>query len=302
MPTRHIARRILVPLDGSGLATVTIPHLRALATVETEILLLRVVPGPLPVIEIAGGETVPYDEIRKRNLNTCSDYLQTIARELSDVSPHITKLARISTPADEIVRVAEERDIDLVLMATHGRGAVGRLVIGSVANRVAQASTVPVMLIQAQHGRLPQSADHVADYQRIIVPLDGSDRARTALPVAAELARNQNVPIHLVRVIPSEDTMTASLEELNAETAELRTAGIDAGAELLVGATVPSILESIGDGDIVVMTSHGEGGLRHWLMGGVAEKIVTMAESPVVLVPVEERRKLTRLDSKRSTA
>jgi nucleotide-binding universal stress UspA family protein len=225
--------------------------------------------------------------------------------------------------------VVEERAIDMIVMATHGRGAAGRLMAGSVADRVARAASVPVMLVPASGADAEGTASTTARAKRLVVPVDGSDRARSALPIAAFLASMLEAPIHLVRVVPSRDALFASrdaletgefyqrlvyatpvlprpehddayyegycvsLEDaLRAEAGKLHSTGVDTTSELLIGPTAPTLLDEIHRGDVVVMTSHGEGGIRRWMLGSIAEKLVHRATAPVVLVPNAERQAL----------
>jgi nucleotide-binding universal stress UspA family protein len=147
--------------------------------------------------------------------------------------------------------------------------------------------------------------------------MDGSARARAALPVAATLARWQCRPVRLVRCIPSHDALFPSRDPIDPaeEHADYhRYAGwradlvkaLDADARMLppeivrettilTGAPAEAIASEAGPGDIIVIASHGEGGRRPWRLGSVAKRIVGAASAPVVLVPVEERRARKRV-------
>ncbi len=324
--TNRFTRRILVPLDGSDLGACIYPHLRTLASVESQILLLGVVSNPLPIIELA---PIPgYDTARRKEIDDRRAYLRSVARMLRDVTPHITILISAGMPADEILRIADEQAVDLILMPTHRRSTLGQLMLGSVSNRVVQASTVPVMLVSDTNDTTFVEADDCAACHRVVVPLDGSKCARAALPVAIALARTFNATIHLLRVVPTqadffasrdhastamtsavqtpiatsqakrdaayyEDYCGALTDNLRLEAERVRRAGVGASVELLIGEPVPSIVSVLEPGDIIVLASHGQGGVRHWPMGSVAEHLVASAVSPVVLVPAEERRILT---------
>lgn len=61
---------------------------------------------------------------------------------------HVSTLSEVGEPATEIARVAEEKGVDQIVMGTHGRGAVGSLLIGSVAQRVVHLAKVPVLLVK----------------------------------------------------------------------------------------------------------------------------------------------------------
>ncbi len=85
----------------------------------------------------------------------------------------------------------------------------------------------------------------------------------------------------------------ASLEDaLRAEAGKLQATGVQATSELLIGPTAPTLLGEVHRGDVVVMTSHGEGGIRRWMLGSVAEKLIHRATAPAVLVPNAERQAL----------
>jgi nucleotide-binding universal stress UspA family protein len=310
MTVRHTTRRILVPLDGSELGRATIPHLRALATAHSHILLQRVLPargaafGP-------GGSTES-DRQRAEEIERCDTQLRTLAMALRDITPHIAQLTSIGDPVEEIIRVVEAHEIDLILMATRGFSTPERPRADSITSQIAQLATVPVMVLPPNAAAAPVAADGSARYRRIIVPMDGSARARAAIPVAAALARWQRRPVRLVRCIPTHDALFPRRDPIDPAgertdyhhyagwRADLLTA-LDADAAMLPpeivretailsGAPAEAIAGEAGPGDIIVLASHGEGGRRPWRLGSVAKRIVGAAGAPVVLVPVEERR------------
>ena len=143
-------------------------------------------------------------------------------------------------------------------------------------------------------------------FQRIVVPLDGSELAERALPQAEELARLTGAPIHLVRVIDITAPLrysaygwaieTAGLESLlDDERASARAylerigrdvdaRGVAVTTELREGLPARELIETAGSGDLVVMASHGRGGLARWFLGSVAAEVVRRSAAPVVLV------------------
>jgi hypothetical protein len=86
----------------------------------------------------------------------------------------------------------------------------------------------------------------------------------------------------------------AMSDALTADAIGMRAPDVDCAVEVVVGPTVPTIVASLEPDDVIVMASHGEGGVRPWLLGGVAKEMLATAPVPVVLVPVEERRRLTQ--------
>jgi nucleotide-binding universal stress UspA family protein len=145
----------------------------------------------------------------------------------------------------------------------------------------------------------------VVPLARVLVPLDGSPSAEAALPVAAELADLIGLPLSLIRVVES-DAVRATVqagpaaataavrrtadEKLQAEVAiasdvqRLRNRDLAATSEVRTGIPAVELLAAIRPGDLVVMTTHGRGGIRRWLIGSVAEKVVRLAPAPVLLV------------------
>jgi nucleotide-binding universal stress UspA family protein len=311
MTTRHITRRILLPLDGGKLSISALPFLRTLITPESEVLLLRVVPDVSPLMRRLPGRQVEADDVHQQAVRTCEAYLDDVGDGLKGICSQLTTLTRVGHPADEILNVSEEMDVDLILMATHGHGAVGRMMLGSVADRVARSAMMPVMLFRPHPVTRPLSADLDVGLQRVVVPTDGSDHSLEALPVAKELASRLSASIHLVRAISLDDYLdlevdalgreysalldsasalqTTIREELQEHAAPIREEGITATVDVLIGPAASSISEAMTPGDLLVMTSHGEGGVRRWLVGSVAEKLMQQSVAPLVLVPNPDR-------------
>jgi nucleotide-binding universal stress UspA family protein len=140
-------------------------------------------------------------------------------------------------------------------------------------------------------------------YQRVVVPLDGSELAERALPHAEELARLTGAPLHLVRVIDltrspaygafgmyaGADAMAAVEKEMDQgyldQVAQgLSSRGVQATVEILRGPTARTLLGLARPGDVIVMATHGRTGPTRWFLGSVAEEVVRHAPVPVLLV------------------
>ncbi len=146
--------------------------------------------------------------------------------------------------------------------------------------------------------------------RRILVPLDGSELAEAALPVAARLARSAGGTILLARVIRAPAEYEANLastdawipparpEERDEATAYLTRlagwevlAGIPTEIHIRPGPVAPLLLRLIRDEgvDFVVMTSHGRGGLSRWLMGSAATAVARESTAPVLVARANPR-------------
>lgn len=142
-------------------------------------------------------------------------------------------------------------------------------------------------------------------YSRIVVPLDGSDIAEQALDPALEMAQTMQVPLHLVRVldvqisdltpiygaftVPVDTGMFAVERDMAVqyleETARLLEQGGQAVThELRFGPASAGIVDSLQQGDLLVISSHGRSGMSRWFLGSVAESVIRQSTTPVLLI------------------
>lgn len=317
---RPRVRSILVPLDGSKFAEEALPYAAAIGRDHAELVLLEVVPEPQPARGLLGEELLSAEQVRRAYEGGARTRLESARErwlaERSDVRLEIAT----GDPAEQILQVTQQLDTDLIVMATHGLDTFGRWVIGSVADRVARTSPIPVMLIRGEEQQEQEKEGEGPTRPRdgliegFVVPLDGSDLAKLAIPFATELASLLHVPITLVAVsdIPRqltglmaygaafsaqayEDLVAAGraeVEEMLAAAANtVRESGVSVSYRVLDGQGIAeTIAGAAGPNDVIVMTSHGRGGIGRWLLGSVATKLIQIGTVPVVLVPSPGRR------------
>jgi nucleotide-binding universal stress UspA family protein len=149
-------KKILVPLDGSALANQALPHAQMLATsLGAKLILFRAVEEAYTALAVTRTATImvesEYDKqpvvIRQAERDLSKLIEQT---ELHNVHPQIAVEA--GDPAKTIVEYAGANEIDLIVMSTHGRTGLARLVYGSVAEKVLHTATCPVLLIRSAIG------------------------------------------------------------------------------------------------------------------------------------------------------
>lgn len=146
-------RTVLVTLDGSSFAERVLPWVQRVSeTTGAQVLLLVVPEVPDPALYGAMADTV--DELRAQAEVNARRYLDRIAAQLRAAGMPVQALVEGSRPATTILDVAEREQVDLIMLATHGRGGMDRLMLGSVADRVVHHSTAPVLLVPA--GREPE--------------------------------------------------------------------------------------------------------------------------------------------------
>jgi nucleotide-binding universal stress UspA family protein/predicted transcriptional regulator len=295
-----MAQTIIVPLDGSELAETALPWAALLAKQRgLTVTLVRVIPWPdIPAGEF-GGYFSPevYDEVLAAERGTAEEYLGRIRAQM-EPGVQVSTVLREGLAPEGIHDVADEQGAYAVVMASHGRGGVARLVLGSVAERILHQATLPVFLIRAS------SRPRTPALQRILVPLDGSSLAERGLDQARELAA-QGATLVLVRivepvydVIAGDEAATVVNEEATVQAEadaeqylteigqSLAGSGLQTETVMRRGRSANvllSIIESAGV-DAVVMTTHGSSGPTRWLLGSVADEVFRHTERPVFLV------------------
>lgn len=290
-------KRMLVPLDGSELSEVVFPYAKDLAgRLDLGIILLH-------VHNPEEGEAVPLHqayierkvEIMKRQVGEVHKKMGT---GQGGKAVQVRGELVAGYPAEEILRYADENDVGFILMATHGRSGIRRWVLGSVAEKILQASKIPVWLVRAG---VP--AEVVYDkWPRItmLVPLDGSELAEAVLPHVKTLAKQQGIEqmdvvlfgvaepsVGSVYYIPNVPTTLEEMKEYLAKIEKrLKDAGLTVKSEARRGNPAEQIIEYAGENpfNLIVMSTHGRSGLGRWVFGSVADKVLHGASSPVFLV------------------
>ncbi len=147
-------RRVLVPLDGSPLAEAALPHAVAVAGRFGAALTLMQVVTTLPMAAAvdagaaAGAEAMMSVDALEASEEAAQEYLGELSRRPEVEGIQIRRKVVRGRPAREIARAAQEEGVDLIVMSTHGRSGLGRLVFGSVADQVLRESGIPILLVR----------------------------------------------------------------------------------------------------------------------------------------------------------
>ena len=148
--------KIMVPLDGSQLAECALPHVEAITTgcKTTNVVFVRVIepiqlPARLPAQGEFGFQDKDRRQIDEQRKKTAEAYLEKIIQKtaLGETVPGYEVLE--GSVAETLAIWAEKNDVDLIIIASHGRSGVSRWVMGSVADRILRSVCVPVMMIRA---------------------------------------------------------------------------------------------------------------------------------------------------------
>ncbi len=198
--------------------------------------------------------------------------------------------------AELILELAGERDIDLIVMGTHGRRGPARFFLGSVAERVIRYAGCPVLSLSEEGGEREISA-----FERILVPVDFSDCSQVAVAYGKHFAETYGASVQLLHVVyeSTYPSVYAVPEHLRIESVEPRC--LEAMDELMASTPGPEVpfekhvasgrpaseivafAERSGS-DLVVIPTHGLGGLSRTLLGSTAESVVRRSTCPVLTV------------------
>ncbi len=139
-------QKILVPLDGSDFAEAVLDEVQQLAAGrQAEVILFRV--GSLPhEVVVENGRVIYLDEQLTWIESEITDYLRMVERRYGARGLQVRTAMSFGDPVTEILRFANENDVTLIAMATHGRSGLEALWRGSVARDVYQRASVPVLL------------------------------------------------------------------------------------------------------------------------------------------------------------
>jgi nucleotide-binding universal stress UspA family protein len=278
-------RKILVPLDGTAEAAVALAPAIALAkATQARVTLVR-------VVESTEDESTP----------TASHTLERIGDELASAGVVTDTVMRDGEPVDEIVAEIDEGGHDLVVMATHGRGGLGRALMGSVASGVVAGSRAPVMLLRPGGHKTTRIG-------ALLVPVDGTPGGAVALGAALALARATGAAVHLLEVVTpvpifagyppdiampvyvdpawDEEAQKAAQGYVEGLAARLVRAGVQASGRAVLGETVPAILAAAeaADVDLIVMSTHALTGPARALLGSTADAVARSSRRPVLLI------------------
>ena len=180
--------RILVALDGSPESEAALSEVERMAVGGTSVHFLHVVPMlPLSVDATSAGVMAGHDH--------ALSYLGGLRERLPDVRG--LDLIRTGDPADAILQVALEFNIDLIAMGTQVRSGVAKRFMGSVAETVLRGSQLPVLM--SRPGIFPAHKT----LRRILVPLDGSEESLMILPIVKIMAIRTSAEIVFLHVSES---------------------------------------------------------------------------------------------------
>lgn len=283
--------KILVCLDGSPRAEGALPYAMACARTagpEAEILLSQV-PEPPALVPA---------EVYPQLLGTLTEQVEAYLEGLTTRLRELGYGAGWRVPRegfyDGLLDLALSEQVALLVLTSHGRTGASRLLLGSVAEKLARQSPVPALLIpRAAISSAPWDKAELPLLSRVVLPTDGSELSETALRFA-EMVPIQPGQVHLVMGTDGSDRTGERIDDLLGRYErylQCLAARLDfAACEVSIRACDRTPAEAIHfvardvRADLIAMATHGRSGLTRLMLGSVAEQVARSATCAVLLI------------------
>lgn len=292
-----MSRLILVPLDGSEFSE---------AVLDMAIDLARKWEARMEIVTVH--ETVPaldHDLWESASREWSEHYIAEVAARLQgEAGFEVPGTSLNGSPAEAIQRHVVAEGVDLIVMATHGRGPMSRFWLGSTADGLVRHSTVPILLLRPDEDAAGETP--ALGFRKVVVPLDGSRESEAILSHAIALAGVEGTEFDLLCVYPHPKSLASSYlphtvqvntklfeegrkaaeEYISAEAADLVNQGLSAEGHVLIeegpATGILHFAERVG-ADMIAMSTHGRGGVSRLVLGSVTDKVVRGAQIPTLV-------------------
>jgi nucleotide-binding universal stress UspA family protein len=289
---------IIVPLDGSELSERAIGLGVAFAQAyDARLALVHVLEEPV-ALDLLPSLVIP-------DRDAAEAYLRRLAGTMPDDVEVSISVVR-GNPVDTLLDLTDDNPESLLVMSTHGRSGLGRLMLGSVADKVLRGASVPVALVRGA------GTPCVRGLHTLLVPLDTSAFSETALPVAVDLAGRLDATIGLVHVcepfwvspyasaVPElagvNDARASDIERecltngrayLDRLAGGIRADGTRVVWEVRFGKPADEILRAADTtaADLIVMSTHDRTGIRRLALGSVTNEVLHRGTTPILAIP-----------------
>ncbi|GCE30150.1 universal stress protein UspA [Dictyobacter alpinus] len=310
-------QQILVPLDGSERAKNALFVAARIAQATHGSLHVIKVIDPVP--ELGWSKIALEQEVMSKELNS----MQNAVRVPDLTGIPVASEILTGQPAEQILAAAQRYQSDIIVLCSHGYTGIDRWVMGSVAQKVAFHSPIPVFVLHKNTFLYQLLRAQKSRPARIMVPLDGSVLAESSIKPAAHLCAALSAPesgiLQFTHIIQCPNNIEAgednsATKALEKETAmakaylqeiekrihegELASLHLRTASTIAHEADVATMLEHIarhgehanGEGvcDAIVMATHGRSGIKRWLLGSVTERILSTARIPLLIIRPEQ--------------
>ena len=272
---------IMVPTDFSETAAHAIRYASALALRLDAHILVMHADFFIPAMDFMAPGAGVFNAAQEDLLRAARE--QMLRHAETNIDPRIPFDTQImvSAPVDGIMRAARESGAQLIVMGTHGRSGLPRLVVGSVTETIMRKSQIPVIAVNA-------ASNDTAGIRRVLFPVTYTAASLAALRQAAALVNSRSAPIVLVRAINDVDdprTYALELARLHewvpqdlVDRCELKIVQSEATAESILA------MADITHPDVIAIGIDPSRRVADVLRGTVAERVVRHSHCPVLTV------------------
>jgi len=297
---------ILVPLDGSQLAECVLPHVLAIAcSFDAEITLLRMLE------KNQAGASAPLFDLLNWQINKTKAalYLEKTKMRFQESGLQVRMTVLEGLVAEGITEYAQTQGMKLIILSSHGRNGLTQWGISSITQKIILSAQTSLLIVRAhQYGDYSAELSAAPLYQRILVPLDGSQRAENVLPIITQLAQFHKSQIHLAQVVQAPEMarqMPPAREDIdlsnqivarNREEAERYLEqvksrsvleGIAVQTHLITSDNAAVALHQLEEQeqiDIVALNAHGYSGNRQWPYGSMVNHFILYGKVSLLIV------------------
>lgn len=314
---------ILVPLDGSQLAECVLPHAAAFArSFDAEITLLRILEK-----NQAGASAQLFDLLNWQIQKTKATlYLEETRERFKESNIRARTIILEGLVTEGITEYAQNQGMKLIILSSHGRHGLTQWGISSITQKIILSAPTSVLIVRARQHDIPAGKLSEAPlYQRILVPLDGSQRAEHVLPIVMQLAHVHKPTIHLVHVVQTPEmarqmppahedidlanrVVTRNQEEAGHYLEQVKSRSyledVDVRTHLITSDHTPEALHQMVEReqiDMVTLSAHGYSGKHQWPYGSVVSNFILYGKVSLLIVqdmPAKQEQKPLDLSSR----
>jgi nucleotide-binding universal stress UspA family protein len=313
----------LVPLDGSQLAECVLPHAAAFAcSFNAEITLLRILEK-----NQVGASAQLFDLLNWQIQKTKATlYLEEIKERFREANIRAHTIILEGLVTEGIIEYAQNQGMKLIILSSHGRHGLTQWGISSITQKTILSAPTSVLIVRANQQDVPAGKlSEIPLYRRILVPLDGSQRAEHVLPIVMQLAHVHKPTIHLAHVVqtpemarqmpPTQEDIELSnrvvmrnreeagryLEQVGSRS---YLEGVDVQTHLITSDHTAEALHQMVEQehiDMVTLSAHGYSGKHQWPYGSVVSNFILYGKVSLLIVqdmPAKQEPKPLELSSR----
>jgi len=297
---------ILVPLDGSLLAECVLPHVVTIGQAfNAKIILLHVLDK-----NQAGASAKLFDLLNWQiNKTQAALHLEKTKARFQESGLQVQTAVLEGLVAEGITEYAQNQGLKLIVLSSHGRNGLTQWGISSITQKIILSALTSLLIVRAhKYGDFSGELSEPLVYQRILVPLDGSQRAENILPIITQLAQFHKSQIHLVQVVQtpemarqmpparedidlSNQIVARNREEAGRYLEQVKSRsvleGIAVQTHLITSDNAAVALHQLAEQErigLVALSAHGYSGIRQWPYGSLVNNFIFYGKVSLLIV------------------